>query len=91
MKNIDEIAEPLRAAIVTLNDLQIQIAEMPKPEDRKEGLMRVMAHLNVCTATNTLLGLNMLLVNPDTTDEAIILQLAVDSTKEVLNKIIQQY
>ncbi|MCX6168322.1 MAG: hypothetical protein NTX65_03215 [Ignavibacteriales bacterium] len=89
MKNITELGEPLRSAIVILNDLQIQIAEMPKPENRKEDLLREMAHLNVCAATNALLGVNMLLVNLDTTDEAI-LQFAVDSTKEVLNKLKQQ-
>jgi len=89
MKNIYEIAEPLRAAIVVLNDFQIQIAEMPKPEDRKEDLLREMTHLNVCAATNALLSVNMLLINLDTTDEAI-LQFAVDSTKKLLNKLKQK-
>lgn len=90
MKNFYEIAEPLRSAIVILDELQKQIAEIPQAEDRKENLIKEMISLNISGAENSLLGANMILVNADSADETT-LQFAIDSTKAMLNKLNQQF
>ncbi len=89
MKDIYQITDPLRSAIVILDDLQKQIAEIPKAEDRKENLLKEMITINISAAENSLLGANMFLVNVDTMDEAT-LQSTIDFTKALINKLTQQ-
>ncbi len=90
MKNIYEISEPLRAAIVALDDLQKQIAEIPRAENGKENLLKEMIFINVSGAENSLLGANMALVNADTIDEAT-LKFQLDLTKAALNKLTKLF
>ena len=95
MKTLTDITEPLRSAIIMLDNIQKQFAHIPlSPENKemivKERLIHELITLNISAAENSLLGANTALVNMDSIDETT-LQFAIDVMKVTLRNFNQPF
>ncbi len=86
MQEVDELAKLLRSGIVTLDDIQKQLAKLPPAEESKTNLLKEFIALSFASAENVLLSANMLVFNYESTSEEI-LQFAVEQSRALFEGI----